>query len=48
MKAILLFDAAVHALSPPAVAAEPLMLDLKLLGDEVFAGLLAEDEAERM
>jgi integrase len=48
LKATLLFDDAIRALTPSAVAVEPLALDLKLLGDEVFADLLADDEAERM
>jgi len=47
LKAARLFDAAVEALTPPAIAALPVDIDLKQLGDEVFAVLLAEDEAER-
>jgi len=48
LKASELFDAAMTALTPPAVAAEPMVPDFKRLGDEVFAELLADDEAERM
>ncbi|WP_416194148.1 hypothetical protein [Nitrobacter sp. TKz-YC01] len=48
MKATQLFDAAVKALMPPSVAVQPVALDLKQLGDDIFAGLLADDEAERM
>lgn len=48
LKASELFDAAMTALAPPSVAAEPVVLDFKQLGDEVFAELLADDEAERM
>lgn len=48
LKASELFDAAVKALAPPAVAAQPVALDLRQLGDDVFADLLANDEAERM
>jgi integrase len=48
LKATQLFDAAIQALVPPTVAVRPVALDLKQLGDDVFAGLLAEDEAERM
>lgn len=48
LKASELFDAAVKALAPPAVAVQPVALDLKQLGDDVFADLLASDEAERM
>ncbi len=47
LKAAQLFDAALEALKPPAVAALPVDIDLKQLGDDVFAVLLAEDEAER-
>lgn len=47
LKASELFDAAMTALAPPAVAVEPVVLDFKQLGDEVFAELLADDEAER-
>lgn len=47
LKAFELFDAAMTALAPPVVAVEPLVLDFKQLGDEVFAELLADDEAER-
>lgn len=35
------------ALAPPPVAAQPVVLDFKQLGDEVFTELLADDEAER-
>lgn len=48
LQAAQLFDAAVEALKPPAVVPLPVDIDLKQLGDEVFAVLLAEDEAERM
>jgi integrase len=48
LKASELFDAAVNALTPLAVATEPMVLDFKRLGEEVFAELLAGDEAERM
>jgi integrase len=48
LKATQLFDAAMQALVPPTVAARPVALDLKQLGDDVFAGLLADDEAERV
>ena len=48
LKATQLFDAAVKALVPPTVAVQPVALDLKQLADDVFAGLLADDEAERM
>lgn len=48
LKATQLFDAAVKALMPPSVAVQPVTLDLKQLGDGIFAGLLADDEAERM
>jgi integrase len=47
LKATQLFDAAVNALAPPAVAVQPVVFDLKQLGDDVFAGLLSDDEAER-
>ncbi|KYK46334.1 hypothetical protein A1D31_32745 [Bradyrhizobium liaoningense] len=47
LKATRLFDAAVSALTPLTVAAEPVALDLKELGDDVFARLLAADESER-
>ncbi|MHC2282909.1 hypothetical protein ACVME8_009552 [Bradyrhizobium diazoefficiens] len=47
LKAAQLFDAAVEALKPTAIVALPVDIDLKQLGDEVFAVLLAEDEAER-
>lgn len=48
LKATRLFDDAIRALTPSPVAAEPVALDFKLLGDEVFAELLADDEAERI
>ncbi len=48
LKATQLFDDAIRALTPSPVAAEPVALDFKLLGDEVFAELLADDEAERI
>jgi hypothetical protein len=49
LKATQLFDAAVKALTPSTVAVQqPVALDLKQLADDVFAGLLADDEAERM
>lgn len=48
LKAIQLFDAAIEALVPTIVAVQPVALDLKQLGDDVFADLLADDEAERM
>jgi integrase len=48
LKATQLFDAAVKALVPPTVAMQPVALDLQQLGDDVFAGLLADDEAERV
>lgn len=48
LKASELFDAAVKALARPAVAVQPVALDLKQLGEDVFADLLANDEAERM
>ncbi|SCB25869.1 hypothetical protein GA0061099_1003657 [Bradyrhizobium yuanmingense] len=47
LKAARLFDAAVEALTPRAIVAQPVNLDLKQLSDDVFAALLAEDEAER-
>ncbi|RTL76108.1 MAG: site-specific integrase [Bradyrhizobiaceae bacterium] len=47
LKASELFEAAVNALTPPAVAAQPVTLDLKQLGDDVYAELLGADEAER-
>ncbi|BEV46449.1 site-specific integrase [Afipia carboxidovorans] len=48
LKATQLFDAAVKALVPPTVAVQPATLDLERFGDDVFASLLANDEAERM
>lgn len=48
LKASELFDVAVKALAPSAVAVQPVALELKQLGDDVFADLLANDEAERM
>ncbi len=48
LKASELFDAAVKALTPSAVAVRPVKLDLKKLGDHVYAGLLRADEAERI
>lgn len=48
LKASELFDAAMTALAPPSVAVASVVLDFKQLGDEVFAELLADDEAERM
>ena len=48
LKATQLFDAAVKALTAPTVTVQPVALDLKRLADDVFAALLAEDEAERM
>lgn len=48
LKAAQLFDAAVRALTPSAVAVQPVALDLKQLGDDVLASLLAADEAERV
>lgn len=47
LKAARLFDAAVDALTPRTVPVQAVNLDLKQLGEEVFAVLLAEDEAER-
>lgn len=48
LKAIQLFDAAVNALAPPTVARQLVALDFEQLSADVFAGLLANDEAERM
>ncbi|WP_424627959.1 DUF6538 domain-containing protein [Bradyrhizobium sp. SYSU BS000235] len=50
LKATELFDAAVKALTPrtSTVAVQSGALDFKQLGDDVFAGLLADDDAERM
>jgi integrase len=48
LKAIQLFDAAVRALAPSIVAVQPVKLDLKKLGDHVYAGLLRADEDERI
>lgn len=47
LKATRLFDAAVNALTPLRIAVQSVALDLKQLADDVFAGLLADDEAER-
>ncbi|WP_024920421.1 MULTISPECIES: hypothetical protein [unclassified Afipia] len=35
-------------LTPSAVAVQPVKLDLKRLGDQVYAALLTADEAERI
>ena len=43
LKASELFDAAVNALAPSTVAVQPVKLDLKKLGDHVYAGLLKAD-----
>ncbi|WP_420135056.1 DUF6538 domain-containing protein [Rhodopseudomonas sp.] len=48
LKATRLFNDAIRALTPSPVAVEPVALDFELLGDEVFAELLADDEAERI
>lgn len=49
LKATQLFEDAIRALTPSTVpAAEPIALDFKQLADEVFAELLADDEAERI
>lgn len=48
LKACELFDAAVKALVPSTVAVQPVKLDLKKLGDSVYAGLLRADEDERI
>lgn len=47
LKATRLFDAALRALTPTAVALQPVKLDLKQLGEDVYAALLKADEAER-
>ncbi|MBY0380950.1 MAG: site-specific integrase [Xanthobacteraceae bacterium] len=47
LKATQLFDAAVNALAPAAIMVQPVALDFKQLADDVFADLLAGDEAER-
>lgn len=48
LKAAHLFDDAVRALAPPADTGQDAELDLKQLGEEVFAALLGADEAERL
>lgn len=48
LKASQLFESALEALVAPAVAEHSAELDLKQLGDAVFAELLGADEAERI